>query len=390
MTPITLIVNDSPVSALVEPRTHLADFLRQQLGLTATHLGCEQGVCGACTVLIDGQPQRSCIAYAVACDGSAVRTVEGFDADPAMSALREAFAAHHALQCGFCTPGMLVTARDIIARLEAPDEARVRHELAGNLCRCTGYMGIVGAIQSVLEAGPQPLPDTSRDAPHALLRASVRGSGVQSPSSANESPAHGAPTAVPDVVALDSDDDVGGWTTIDHHLEIPHPATAVWALLSDPEATARCMPGAQLTAIEGERLSGCMHIRFGPITATIDGTAKQSVDASTQRGELQGTGTDRASATRVRFTTRYRVTPGEPHTAQVDLELRYRLAGPLAQFAREGLVRAFAQRYVATLGSNIDAALKGEPVSVKAAPGALSTLVRAFIARLRDMLSRRQ
>ena len=152
--PISLTVNGRSVEAAVEPRTHLADFVRDALGLTGTHLGCEHGVCGACTVLIDGTPMRSCIAYAIACDGAEVRTIEGFDEDPLMQALRDAFTRHHALQCGYCTPGMLVTAYDIIRRLPAADEARVREELSGNLCRCTGYVGIVEAVRSVLDEAP--------------------------------------------------------------------------------------------------------------------------------------------------------------------------------------------------------------------------------------------
>jgi carbon-monoxide dehydrogenase small subunit len=147
---VAITVNGRRVEAEVEPRTHLADFLREQLNLTGTNLGCEHGVCGACTLEIDGAPSRSCITYAAACDGADVRSIEGFDDDPVMAQLREAFTAEHALQCGYCTPGMLVTARDIVLRLPDADEARIRKELAGNLCRCTGYMGIVRAIQRVL------------------------------------------------------------------------------------------------------------------------------------------------------------------------------------------------------------------------------------------------
>jgi carbon-monoxide dehydrogenase small subunit len=109
-------------------------------------------VCGACTVEIDGAPARSCIAHAGSCDGSSIRTIEGFDGDAVMTALREAFSQEHALQCGYCTPGMLVAARDIVLRLPNADEVRVREELAGNLCRCTGYRGIVRAVLRVLAA----------------------------------------------------------------------------------------------------------------------------------------------------------------------------------------------------------------------------------------------
>jgi aerobic carbon-monoxide dehydrogenase small subunit len=147
---ISLVVNGEPRQVLAEPRDQLVDLLRRDLMLTGTHVGCEHGVCGACTVEIDGAPARSCIAHAGSCDGAAIRTIEGFDGDAAMTALREAFSREHALQCGYCTPGMLVAARDIVLRLPDADESRVREELAGNLCRCTGYRGIVRAVLSVL------------------------------------------------------------------------------------------------------------------------------------------------------------------------------------------------------------------------------------------------
>jgi len=149
---VAFTVNGRSVQAELEPRTSLADFLREREGLTGTNLGCEHGVCGACTLEIDGAPARSCITLAAACEGANVRTIEAFDDDAVMEKLREAFSAEHALQCGYCTPGMLMTARDIVLRLPGADEARIRLELSGNLCRCTGYMGIVRAIQRVLKA----------------------------------------------------------------------------------------------------------------------------------------------------------------------------------------------------------------------------------------------
>ena len=116
MTRIALTVNGGPVEAQVAPRTHLADFLREHLLLTGTHIGCEHGICGACTVEIDGEIARSCITYAVACDGARIRTIEGFDEDALMAHLRQAFTEAHALQCGYCTPGMLIAARDLVRR----------------------------------------------------------------------------------------------------------------------------------------------------------------------------------------------------------------------------------------------------------------------------------
>lgn len=146
MTSVSIELNGAKVSYEVEPRETLADFLRERCGLTATHLGCEHGACGACTVLVDGVATRSCLRLVVMCDGHAVRTLEGFQNDPVMDVLRRHFHQGHALQCGFCTPGMLTTARDILRRLRAPDGKTVRHELSGQICRCTGYANIVNAI----------------------------------------------------------------------------------------------------------------------------------------------------------------------------------------------------------------------------------------------------
>jgi aerobic carbon-monoxide dehydrogenase small subunit len=144
-------VNGRPVQSSVEPRTSLADLLREELRLTATHLGCEQGVCGACTVLIDGQPARACITLAVGIDGSDIRTLEGLDLDPLMLVLKAAFQDKHGLQCGFCTPGMLISAWDLLRRKPELGAAEIRMAMSGNLCRCTGYQGIVRSIQSAAE-----------------------------------------------------------------------------------------------------------------------------------------------------------------------------------------------------------------------------------------------
>jgi aerobic carbon-monoxide dehydrogenase small subunit len=153
-TSISVTVNGRPVQSSVEPRTSLADLLREELRLTATHLGCEQGVCGACTVLIDGQPARACIALAVGIDGSDVRTLEGLDQDPLMLVLKAAFKDKHGLQCGFCTPGMLISAWDLLRRKPELSTTEIRVAMSGNLCRCTGYQGIVRSIQSAAENRP--------------------------------------------------------------------------------------------------------------------------------------------------------------------------------------------------------------------------------------------
>jgi aerobic carbon-monoxide dehydrogenase small subunit len=142
-TRVTLVLNGESVSAEIEPRETLADFIRERQGLTATHLGCEHGVCGACTVEVDGQTTRSCLCLAVKADGADVRTLEGLAADPAMMVLKRWFHDEHALQCGFCTPGMLTTLIEFLRDNPDPTEREVRVAISGNLCRCTGYQGIV-------------------------------------------------------------------------------------------------------------------------------------------------------------------------------------------------------------------------------------------------------
>jgi aerobic carbon-monoxide dehydrogenase small subunit len=157
VTAIRLRINGNAVADDVPPRLSLADFLRERRNLTGTHLGCEHGVCGACTVLVDGQPARSCLMLAVACDGREIETIEGFASDPVIEALRRNFHENHSLQCGFCTPAMLITARDLILRRRAGSGREIRDGLAGNLCRCTGYTNIVTAItEAAKELGEAP------------------------------------------------------------------------------------------------------------------------------------------------------------------------------------------------------------------------------------------
>lgn len=143
---IELQVNGTAVAAEVEPRTSLVDFLRDMLRLTGTHIGCEHGVCGACTVIVGGAAVRSCLMLAVQAEGETVITVEGLSNDDALTPLQAAFRKHHALQCGFCTPGMLTTAHALLSHEPEADADRVREVLSGNLCRCTGYIPIVEAV----------------------------------------------------------------------------------------------------------------------------------------------------------------------------------------------------------------------------------------------------
>ena len=351
MTPIALMVNGRTVQALVEPRTHLGDFLREHCRLTGTHLGCEHGVCGACTVLIAGAPARSCLTYAVACDGLAIQTIEGFDDDATMADLRDAFSREHALQCGFCTPGMLIAARDIVQRLPDADERRVRVELSGNLCRCTGYRGIVNAVRGVLEAR-RTQPVVAETAPP---RPPVATLGTFIPTSVDATVASGA-------VMPTSDEPRQGWSRFEESFVIRKPPATVWDAFSDIPAVAACLPGAALTEYDGHAVKGKMSVKLGPISAGFAGSAVIERDDAARCGVIRGAGSDRGTGSRTKGEVSYRLQPeGDGQQTRVNLSVEYSLQGALAQFSRSGIAQDLARRLVADFAANLNARLTGQP-----------------------------
>jgi carbon-monoxide dehydrogenase small subunit len=148
---VRLTVNGQPYVAMVEPRTSLVDFLRAELGLTGTHVGCEHGVCGACTVLLEGQAVRSCIMLAVQADGRELMTIEGLSRDGELHPIQQAFIERHGLQCGFCTPGFLMSVYELLQHSPQPDDEQIMDALGGNICRCTGYQAIVESVRLASE-----------------------------------------------------------------------------------------------------------------------------------------------------------------------------------------------------------------------------------------------
>ena len=433
MSTVRLTVNGEPCSADVAGRTQLAELLRDHLHLTGTHLGCEHGVCGACTVLVDGKPIRSCITYAQACEGADVVTVEGLGDDPTGRALREAFTRHHALQCGFCTPGMLIAAWDIVTRLAATDEAEIRHELSGNLCRCTGYMGIVAAVRDVAQqhrgaatagadasTAPDAVPagdgmvavedatapggEPSR--PHAVPAGGGtvptaagddgRGASATAPTAlafkpfevdpihlaGAEAAAAGAPgTSAPPMTQAD------GWTLIEREFVIGHPVDALWALFEDVPRVAECLPGVHVESTEADRFAGRAEIRFGPIAAAFRGEGTREIDAGRRTGVIAGHGSDRRGHASLDAELRY-VMSGEdasevgPRT-RVGLAIRFRIQGGLAQFNRGDLVESFADVMLAEFAVNCERTLAGEEVRAAAGAGGLALLWRMIRVRLR-------
>ena len=387
MNTIALNVNRRAVEVLAEPRTSLADFVRDKLDLTGTHLGCEHGVCGACTVLLDGVPARSCITYAVACEGADITTIEGLDEDEVTAELRAAFTREHALQCGYCTPGMLVSARDLVLRLPDADERRIRVGLSGNLCRCTGYVGIVRAVQSVIEArrardiAPQADGGRTSLGPAGSGHALASNEPPLRPAKAEFAPALDgvAPGVIPDFTPA---------TVLEQRFTLPHPPAKVFAMFDDIAGIAACLPGVSLTASpRPERVEGAIRVRLGPIAAAFEGAARVERDPVMLSGRIIGIGTDRRSHSATQGEIRYRLLPIDDGTATaVELSIGYTLTGMLAQIGRPGLVRDLARRLVAEFAGNLDRHMSGASPR-EANPAELSGwsivsgVVRARIAR---------
>ena len=316
-TSISATVNGRPVESSVEPRTSLADLLREELRLTATHLGCEQGVCGACTVLIDGQPARSCIALAVAIDGSDIRTLEGFDQDPLMQTIKAAFHDKHGLQCGFCTPGMLISAWDLLRRKTDLTANEIRIAISGNLCRCTGLSGYrsINPVRSG-ELGRQGRIDA--------------GTGVMK---------------------------------IEKSFELQHPREFVWRRMNDVYFVARCLPGASIVQELGEhRYKGRLSVKVGPMAAAFDGEAAIESKPGEWTASVSGKGADARSSSRATGAMTYRLSEGRaPGATRVDVVSDINLAGPLAQFGKGAVMQEVANRITAEFVRNFESALTVAP-----------------------------
>jgi carbon-monoxide dehydrogenase small subunit len=387
MTRIGLTVNARPVEASVQPRTHLADFLRDSLDLTGTHLGCEHGVCGACTLLVDGMPARSCITYAVACDGAKVTTIEGLDEDDITIELRAAFTREHALQCGYCTPGMLISARDLVLRLAEPDERSIRAGLSGNLCRCTGYVGIVRAVRAVIgqrrERGIAPVAGGGRQTlgpvgsgnAAKVAAADFADGPAEKPEARDEVSGE---NAIPDFIPA---------KIFKEEFTVAYPPDKVFDMLGDVRQVAACLPGASLTGMPTlERVEGAIRVKLGPISADFRGAARIERDVETLSGRIVGIGSDQRSRSSTQGEIRYRLVPSEQGTAtQVELSIGYSLKGMLAQIARDGLVRDLAARLTADFARNLDRHLSGNaPAAMTEGPHELDG-----ITMLIDILRRR-
>lgn len=379
--PVSFTVNGSDVTVTVPARVTLADALRDHLGLTGTHLGCEHGVCGMCTVLVDGEAARSCLLFAVQCQGAEIVTIEGIGTPDDQHPLQRSFAHHHALQCGFCTPGFVVSSYDLLANGEAGtaiDPSDLPVELSGVLCRCTGYRNIVAAVADVAQAYPDGVPGPRACGGRTLV--GRRGAVAGTP----------AASAADDVRTGEASSDVTvptgePTTTVDVTSDLASPVDDVWPVLDDIERLAGCLPGAELTeALGGDRYRGRAKVSLGPVRLTFHGVAQVvERDAGARRLRVLARGEDTGgSATQAVISL-----AAEPAGTGTRLhaEADVYLSGRVAQFGRSlagDVSRRLFEDFCAAVDSS--AATGETPVARRA--GALRLAVSAAVASLRRRL----
>ena len=381
---VTLTVNGRETTLAVAPRTTLSDVLRDRLGLTGTHVGCEHGVCGMCTILVDGEAARACLLFAVQCEGAEITTVEGLGSAGDQHPLQAAFSHHHALQCGFCTPGMLMSAYDLLAG-GTYDGDTLAEDMSGVLCRCTGYRGILAAVADVAAACPDGVPAPRAAVPAALVG---RASGAGGRSSVAGEPEAGEPEpdAAPVEIAIPS-----GPPTVAVEVEstLASGVEDVWAVLADFERLAACLPGAEMTADLGDdRYRGAAKVALGPVSLAFDGVAhvvEHDPDAHVMRVLAQGA--DRGgSSTRavIRLAAEPLPDGGTTLRAGADVHLAGRIAGFGRALAGDVSRRLFEQFAVAV----DEAARTGEAPVPTSGPSPLRLLLGALRSRLRALRSR--
>ncbi|QIM48094.1 2Fe-2S iron-sulfur cluster binding domain-containing protein [Pusillimonas sp. DMV24BSW_D] len=363
MNTISLTVNGKKYDNVqIEPRTHLGDVLRESLSLTGTHLGCEHGVCGACTVFVDGVPTRSCISLAAACDNAEVVTIEGMN-DEVMEALRTAFSQEHGLQCGFCTPGMLASAHDVVMRMPNATEQDIRYAMSGNLCRCTGYVGITKAIQSVIEKRraegiTEPVNVRTILGPagagHAQTQSASAGAAAVPAGMAAEVKRVRAPAG-----AVKAPDSSKPMTRMQQSFTVDFPRDEVWAFFGRLDQVTTCLPGASLLSEPtATHVEPRLRVKVGPIVADFEGAADVERDDANYKGMIYGSARDTKSPSATRGEVEYVLSEiNQGAGTRVDVEIGFALTGPLAQFSRSGIVQDIAKRMTDAFAQNLHARL---------------------------------
>lgn len=307
-----------------------------------------------------------------------------------MDQIREAFSERHALQCGFCTPGMLATAYDIVERLPTADHARIRRELSGNLCRCTGYVGIVDAISDVIQARNDSCTASSgavvaRTLDGAAGAATAEAAAGFAPFEPRDPEvAATAARTGPSATKMRAD---GAGTVVSRVLVFDHPSEVVWAHFSDLRKVVDCIPGAEISRLDATGFDGIVALAFGPISARFAGSGSAEFDVTERRGRILGRGKDREGGSNLSGALEFTVegAEGASGRTRVGIELRYALEGRLAQFNRPELVEGFADYILGVFTSNTDAVLSGKDAKADAGGLRLGALL---LAMLRGWLAR--
>lgn len=286
---VNMTINGTAVTMSLPARVTLADALREHLGLTGTHVGCEHGVCGMCTVLVDGQAARACLLFAIQVDGAEITTVEGLGRPDNLHVLQEAFGRHHALQCGFCTPGFLMSSFDLLSHEPAIQRDDLPAELSGVLCRCTGYRNIVAAVNDVAEAHRDGIPAPGNCVPRTLVgRSPAAALGTRSAEADRFATAQ-SDEIPPEPITLPAVE-----PTIDVNVNkaIAASPDEVTRIFADIRTLARCLPGAELTDELGNGwYRGRVRVALGPIRLSFKGVT-QMIDQSTDRIVVRAQGRD--------------------------------------------------------------------------------------------------
>ena len=385
MTEVSLTVNGTEVTLDVEPRLTLADALRQRLGLTGTHLGCEHGVCGACTVLLDGAAVRSCLLFCVQAQDAEVTTVEALGSVGDLHPLQEAFRRHHALQCGFCTPGFLMSAYELLREggSGAGDEEHLRQELSGVLCRCTGYAGIVRAVQEVAAAHPDGLPSPKQLGRPITVRqwSPAPGEELALRAATEGRPAPAAPVNV-DLSLPEGEPN----QTVDVTTTISPSPEETWQLVRDFARVSRCMPGVELEAAEGEDIySGHVQVHLGPMKLRFAGAARvleRDAQERTLRAVASGRDDSGSGVRAALAITAAAAGDGEGTSLRAHAELY--LSGRAAQFGRS-LAGDVSRQLFAEFGRCVQETITTGEVAAPQRLAGFTLARRLFIDRLRRL-----
>ncbi|NEW69117.1 2Fe-2S iron-sulfur cluster-binding protein [Streptomyces rhizosphaericus] len=377
---VRMTVNGTPTALSLPARVTLADALRDHLGLTGTHVGCEHGVCGMCTVLVDGEAARACLLFAVQLDGTDIVTVEGLGRPDSLHPLQESFGRHHALQCGFCTPGFLMSSYDLLVNKPDVTEEELPEELSGVICRCTGYRNILTAVDETRRAHPEGIPEPGNRVRTALVGRAGQGADA---SGGPDEAADTASSGVQDIVLPSGDPTIAVRITT----EIDLPEDRVWGVLDDIYLLARCLPGAELTDDHGDgHYAGRARVSVGPVKLAFNGVA-QILEHDREAGRLraiaqgQDTGGAQTQAD-ITLTTEATETGTAMHA-----DAKVYLTGRIAQFGR-ALAGDVSRRMFEQFADAVtEAATSGQaPSGPVKAPSALSLVFAPLLDRVRRLL----